>query len=242
MAGAAVSLSISGVKAMGRARRAADGGYVYHVLNRANGRMPIFESDDDFAAFEQILEEGRDRYEMRILAYCLLWNHWHLLLWPRNDGDLSRFTGWITLTHTQRWHAHRHSAGSGHVYQGRFKSFPVQEDDHFYTVSRYVERNALRAMLVEHAEQWRWSSLWRWKFGNAKEKGLLSAWPIPRPRGWVAHVNAPQTEAELLAIQRCVQRGQPFGDERWTGRTVKRLSLETTLRPRGRPRKSTGRP
>ena len=103
MAGAAVSLSISGAKAMGRARRAADGGYVYHVLNRANGRMPIFETDDDFAAFEQILEEGRDRCEMRILAYCLLWNHWHLLLWPRNDGDLSRFAGWITLTHTQRY-------------------------------------------------------------------------------------------------------------------------------------------
>lgn len=116
------------------------------MLNRANGRLPIFETDDDFAAFEQILEEGRDRCEMRILVYCLLPNHWHLLVWPRNDGDLSRFTGWITLTHTQRWHAHRHSSGSGHVYQGRFKSFPDQEDEHFYAVSRYVERNALRAM------------------------------------------------------------------------------------------------
>ncbi|GMQ80089.1 MAG: hypothetical protein BMS9Abin04_030 [Planctomycetia bacterium] len=70
-----------------------------------------------------------------------------LVVWPRKDKDLSRFTGWLTLTHTQRWHAHRHSAGTGHVYQGRFKSFPVQSDEHFLTVCRYVERNALRANL-----------------------------------------------------------------------------------------------
>jgi putative transposase len=85
---------------MGRARRAADGGVVYHVLNRANARLPIFERDEDFAAFERILAEGRERYDMRILAYCLLSNHWHWLLWPKRDGDLSRFVGWVTLTHT----------------------------------------------------------------------------------------------------------------------------------------------
>jgi putative transposase len=222
---------------MGRARRAADGGIVYHVLNRANARLPIFERDEDFAAFERILAEGCERYDMRILAYCLLSNHWHWVLWPKRDGDLSRFVGWVTLTHTQRWHAHRGSTGSGHVYQGRFKSFPIQDDDHFYVVCRYVERNALRAMLVEQAEQWQWSSLWRWKFGTAKEKKLLSTWPVARPRGWTTHVNAPQTEAELEAIRRCVRRGQPFGDERWTERMVKRLGLEMTMRPRGRPPK-----
>jgi REP element-mobilizing transposase RayT len=129
----------------------------YHVLNHANARLPIFERDEDFAAFERILAEGRERYDMRILAYCLLSNHWHWILWPKRDGDLSRFVGWVTLTHTQRWHAYRGSTGSGHVYQGRFKSFPIQDDDHFYVVCRYVERNALRAMLVEQAEQWRWS-------------------------------------------------------------------------------------
>ena len=91
-------------------------------------------------------------------------------IWPRQ-----RFTGWLTLTHTQRWHAHRQSTGSGHVYQGRFKSFPVQDDDHFCTVSRYVERNALRANLVERAEDWRCGSLYRWKLGTAKEKSLLAA-------------------------------------------------------------------
>jgi hypothetical protein len=91
--------------------------------------MPIFEKPEDYAAFERVLEEAVARTGTRLLAYCVLSTHWHLVLWPQEDGELSRFTGWLTLTHTQRWHAHRHSIGSGHVYQGRFKSFPVQDDE-----------------------------------------------------------------------------------------------------------------
>lgn len=159
------------------------------------------------------------------------------MVWPREDGELSRFTGWLTLTHTQRWHAHRQSTGSGHVYQGRFKSFPVQEDDHFYTLCRYVERNALRANLVTRAEDWRWGSLYRWKQGTSQEKSLLAAWPQPRRGAWVEYVNAPQSEAELAAIRRSVQRGCPYGEESWRDRIVRRLRLESTLRPQGRPRK-----
>ena len=133
---------------MGRPHRAAAGGYAYHVLNRANARMTVFEDDADYEAFEKVLVEAVARTQTRLLAYCLMPNHWHLVVWPRNDGELSRFVGWLTLTHTQRWHAHRHSTGSGHVYQGRFKSFPIQEDEHLYSVARYVERNARRANLV----------------------------------------------------------------------------------------------
>ncbi len=102
----------------------------------------------DYHAFERILAEGLERYPCRILSYQLMSNHWHLVVWPKGDGDLSRFMAWVTLTHTQRWHAHRDSAGTGHVYQGRFKSFPVQEDDHLYTVCRSVERNALRVVVT----------------------------------------------------------------------------------------------
>ena len=164
-------------------------------------------------------------------------NHWHLVVWPREDGELSRFVGWLTLTHTQRWHAHRRSAGSGHVYQGRFKSFPIQEDDHLYTVARYVERNALRARLVTRAEKWRWGSLYRWLRNSAEDRSLLASWPVPRQAGWVDHVNRPQTEAELAAIRRSLDRGSPFGDETWSAKAVRQLSLESTLRPRGRPKK-----
>src|SRR5262245_3981054 len=145
---------------MGRPLRAATGGMVYHLLNRANGRMTIFRKEQDYESFEAILEEACERERMRLLAWCLLPNHWHLVVWPRNNGDLSRFAGWLTLTHTQRWHAHHKSAGTGHLYQGRFKSFPVQEDTHFLTVCRYVERNALRAGLSPRAQAWRWGSLW----------------------------------------------------------------------------------
>jgi len=162
--------------------RTATGGLVYHVLNRANGRMRIFHKPEDYDAFERIVEEAAERVAMRVLAYCLMPNHWHLVLWPREDGDLSRFVGWASLTHTRRWHAHRRSEGTGHLYQGRFKSFLVESDEHLWTVCRYVERNALRAGLCQRAEQWRWSSLWRFVCGDEAARKLLSEWPVPRPR------------------------------------------------------------
>jgi REP-associated tyrosine transposase len=224
---------------MGRPRRAAEGGYIYHVLNRANARLTIFDDAADYEAFESVLLQAVERSGTRLLAYCIMPNHWHLLVWPRKDGELSRFLGWLTLTHTQRWHAHRHSAGSGHLYQGRFKSFPVEDDEHFYTVARYVERNAARANLVRRAEQWRWGSLFHWLRGSADDQRLLTAWPLPRQANWVQHVNEPLTEAELTAVRRSIDRGSPFGGSNWCQRTVERLRLEATLRPRGRPRKAT---
>jgi putative transposase len=212
-------------------------GCLYHVLNRANARLPIFDKPEDYEAFERILRDGVERSDMRLLSYCLMPNHWHLVLWPRADGDLSHFMAWVTLTHTQRWHAHRGSVGTGHVYQGRFKSFPVQEDEHFYTVCRYVERNALRARLVDQAEAWQWGSAWRMTHGDREARAFMAAWPLPRPRRWAQWLEEPQTEAELAALRRCVQRGSPFGDENWIEKTARALGLETTLRPRGRPRK-----
>ncbi|MEI7460717.1 MAG: transposase [Pirellula sp.] len=221
---------------MGRPKRAADGGLIYHVLNRANARLSIFEKDGDYEAFERILADAIERTGTRLLAYCLMPNHWHLVVLPIQDGELSRFTGWLTLTHTQRWHAHRHSTGQGHVYQGRFKSFPIQDDPHFLTACRYVERNALRAKLVAKAQDWKWSSLWRWNRGNAKEKSILSAWPVRRTPNWLDYVNEPQTELELAAIRRSVKRGCPLGEQGWTSKIIERLGLESTIRPHGRPK------
>jgi putative transposase len=222
---------------MPRRQRVATGGLAYHVLNRRVGRLPLFEKAGDYAAFECILREAYLRTEIRIAAYCLMPNHWHLLLWPRQDGELSDFLHWITVTHSQRWHAHRQTAGSGPVYQGRFKSFPVQTDGHFLAVARYVERNALRANLVAQAEHWRWSSLWRRLQADPNSTAFLDAWPMERPSQWLAWVNSPDTGAELGRLREHVHRGRPFGDETWAARIAKQLCLESTLRPRGRPRR-----
>jgi putative transposase len=222
---------------MPRPRRAAEGGLIYHALNRASARLAIFDSDDDYAAFERVLLQAVSRFDMRLLAYCLMPNHFHLLVWPRDDGDLSTFMRWLTMTHTQRWHAYHQTTGTGHLYQGRFKSFPVQSDEHFLTVCRYVERNALRANLVERAQDWRWGSLGSRRDRDATERPALAPWPIERPRDWTARVNRPFGPKDEAAVLRSIQRGQPFGSEMWQSEVAARLGLESVFRPRGRPRK-----
>jgi len=158
-----------------------------------------------------------------------------LVIWPARDRELTEFSAWVTLTHTQRWHAHRQSAGTGHVYQGRFRSFPVEEDDYFLTVCRYVERNALRADLVSRAEDWRWSSLWHRTQAGGNLPQWLSPWPVDKPARWLDWINQPQTAAELETIRISVQRGRPYGSGNWVQSMARRLNLEKTLRPTGRP-------
>jgi putative transposase len=184
-----------------------------------------------------VLEETLEQVPMRLLSYCLMPTHWHLVLWPRKTGDLAAFMQRLTTMHVRRWHRHRHSDGRGHLYQGTYKSFPVQEDAHFSTVARYVERNALRGGKVKRAEDWQWGSLWRRLTGSPQQRQILSEWPVERRRDWLQWVNRPQTEKELAALREAVKRGRPFGDPAWQGRTAKKLNLESTFRERGRPRK-----
>jgi len=210
---------------------------LFHVLNRGVGRMQIFDHEEDYAAFERVIAETLRVAPIRICAFCWMPNHWHFVLWPENDGDLPAFMQQLTNTHVKRWKQHRHEVGYGHLYQGRYKCFPVETDDYFYHVVRYVERNALRANLVERAELWRWSSLGRER-SKTEEAAfpILSDWPLPRPKDWLALVNEHQSEAELTALRRCVNRGRPYGNADWIARTAKSLGLESTLRSRGRPR------
>jgi putative transposase len=210
---------------------------VYHVLNRANGKRRIFENDRDYLAFERVLAEVQERVPIRILAWCVMPNHWHLLLWPHADGDLSNYMRLVTLTHTQRRHAHRGSTGTGHLYQGRFKSFVVQHDAHFLTVGRYVEANAFSGSLVGRAEDWRWGSLWRAVRGEADQLPRVEPWPVPRPADWLSFVNQRPEKAETDRLRRCAQRGCPYGDDTWVANLADQLGLKSTLRPRGRPPK-----
>ena len=216
---------------MPRHPRTSPGGFCYHVLNRGNGRQTIFHKGGDFDAFVKLLRQAGERSPVPLLAYCLLPNYFHLVLWPQQDGQLSNYMVWLLTAHVRRYHQHYHS--SGHVWQGRYRAFAIQEDEHLLTVLRYIERNPVRAGLVRRAQDWRWSSA-------ASARGsepTLDPGPVPRPEHWLEHVNEPQTEAEVERLRECSRRGRPFGDSLWRTDAARRLGLESTLRPRGRPRK-----
>lgn len=209
----------------------------FHVLNRAVARLPLFEKSEDYDAFERVLVEAAAREPLPILAYCIMPNHWHFVVQPETDQQLTDFFRWLTHTHAMRWHAHYKTGGTGHLYQGRFKAFPIEEDEHLLAVLRYVEKNPVRAALCESAVLWRYGSAWRTQFGNEESRRLIRKWPIPRPHQWRAFVDKPQSEAEIEAIRRSINRGTPYGSENWATQSAVRLQLQHTLRPRGRPRK-----
>jgi putative transposase len=218
---------------MPRTARSAIGGVVYHVLNRGNGRMRIFRKPGDYRAFVQLLIEGRERARVEVFGFCLMSNHWHLVLRPQRAGDLAAYLSWISNTHVKRYSAHYRKT-SGHLYQGRYKSFAVEEDSYFLTLLRYVEANPLRAGMVEAAEQWAWSSL---GCDEETSRKLLGEWPEDQPADWPAQVNKALSEAQLERIRTSIVRGRPLGSEPWTRRTAATMGLEYTLRPRGRPPK-----
>jgi putative transposase len=234
-------------------------------VSRAESRecaARIFDDDEDCAAFLRIAAEAIDRVPLELPACCVMLNRWHLVLRPREDGDLSRFTGWLTLTHTQRWHAHRHTTGSGHLYQGKFpltrgaakaasrtrqggigresrvQSSPGSERPSFSDPLPLRGAQPLRAGLIERAEQWAWSSLSaRLQEIPTHERPGLSDSPIDPPSDSLDVVNQPQSPQREEAIRTSMARRGPLGDPAWQQRTAAKLGLELTLRPRGRPRK-----
>jgi putative transposase len=195
-------------------------------MNRGNARAEVFHKDKDLDAFVRIMGEAGIRVPMRVVAYCLMTNHFHLVLWPRADGDLSRWMHWLLTTHVRRYL--RHYRHSGHVWQGRFKAFPIQQDEQLLTVVRYVERNPLWAGLVERAQDWRWSSLRRDAEGRSLDPG-----PAPRGANWLEFVNTPMTEAEVVAIRLSLRRDRPYGTDAWTTEAAGCLGLEYSTRARG---------
>ena len=219
---------------MPRIARVAPGGLIQHVYNRGNGRMKLFRKPADYDAFLNLLGEALDRVPgVRLLSYCLMPNHWHLVLWPTNVGELSGFMRWLSNTHVRRFR--QHTVGQGHVYQGRFKSFPVQEDRHLLLLMRYVEANPKRAKLVKQAEHWRWSSLTAARSPTGRK--LLSPSPVTRSRNWLNKVNQPLDKPDLNAARQSLKRGRPLGETEWVNKTATTHGLTFTLRPLGRPKK-----
>jgi len=226
---------------MPRAPRVDVAGYCYHVLNRANARYRMFRTEEDFAAFERVLAEAVNRAAgaIELFAYCVMGNHWHLVIRTHEHQAMGAFMKWLTTTHAGRYRVAHGQEGIGHLYQGRYKSFMIENDPHFLTVCRYVERNAARASLVERAEDWVWGSLYARREGSAEVADILRDWPVAGggPRHWLRTVNAALSQKELEAVRVCAQRGRPLGDAAWVQRTATRLGLASTLRIPGRPKK-----
>lgn len=207
--------------AMAYPKRQTPPGVVFHVLNRAVQKRQLFEVESDYRAFLRCVWEAHASVRVSILAFCVMPNHFHFVLAGNEEGQLSRFMARLTATHSKRWHQHRRSAGTGAVYQGRFKAFPVQTETYFYNVCRYVEGNALRAGLVGRAEQWPWSSLGQQK--NAYEVPI-AVWPLARPADWVELVNV-QHRTDVSRVRSCVVSGRPLGDLSWVARTEDQMGL-----------------
>lgn len=219
---------------MPRLPRIAPDGLVHHVLNRGNAKATIFHSRRDYEHFLLLLAEAGDRVPMCLLAFCVMRNHWHLVLWPFRGGDLSVYMQWLTNAHVRQHHKRHGTVGHGHLYQGRFKNFLIQTDRHLFAVIRYVEANASRAGLVGRAEDWPWSSAQTTTAPDGRS--LTSAWPVPKPLGWLTYLNQPTPDWRLDELRRSVCRGAPFGEAGWVARTAETLGLHSTVQPQGRPK------
>jgi putative transposase len=204
---------------MPRRARVAPGGQVYHIMNRASGDLLLFDGPASYRRFVHLVAEAADFTGMRILAFCVMPNHWHMVVWPRNDADLRRFVQRFTIRHAHSWHVRNGTVGRGALYQGRYKSFPVGDDSYLLTVCRYVERNPVRALLAGRAEEWPWSSAcWRARDGsparsdgdNARQPVRLEPLRADAPRDWLRWVNEPQTDAELHRLRLHVRSGAPL--------------------------------
>lgn len=206
---------------MPRTARASVGNVCYHAMSRGNNRMTVFDTDADYRAFLNVMAYAKTHVPMRIWSYCLMPNHFHIVLCPYADGDLGRWMHRLLSTHVRRHH--RVHKTCGRVWQGRFKAFPIQLDTHLLTVLRYVERNPLRAGLVASAVDWRWSSIYQLDAEGADD--LCDPLPIERPRPWIAFVDQPQSQDEVDALRRCVHGNVPFGTRRWVTRTARSLGL-----------------
>jgi len=213
-----------------RAARGLVGGQVYHVLNRGNGRANVFHKPEDFAAFVKLIAEAKERHPVKVIAYCLMTNHFHLVVKPTTGADLSNWMRWLMTSHVRRYH--RHYGSSGHVWQGRFKSFVVKDSDHLLAVMRYVEGNPGQAQMVSSAKDWPWSSH-RENLGtvsdqrsvtvpvngNLPREGQAPEVPVPivdvgminLPKDWTTFVDTPLTGKELNGLRHSLHRQIPFG-------------------------------
>jgi putative transposase len=205
-----------------RIPRGQRGGYAYHIINRGNGRGTVFHKPQDYEAFISLLAEAKKRHRVKLFGFCLMPNHFHLVVEPADQTALSQFMQWLLTSHVRRYH--KHYGTSGHIWQGRFKSLPVQRDEHLMTVLRYVLQNPVRAGLSSTVREWLWSSV--------RRPQLIDLCPVRDDEQLAELIK----EDQLATIRECLNRQRPFGREDWQAEMARTFGLGSTLRPRGRPR------
>ena len=204
---------------------------VFHVYNRAVQSATLFQQPADYDLFLRVLRDALERVPVRLLAYVLMPTHWHLVLWPGRGHVLADLMKWATGTHVQWYRMTTGTRGRGALYQGRYKSIPVDTDAYFYNLIRYVERNPLRKCLVKTVDGWRWSSRWP---SPGPDHPPLSEWPVPRPGDWDARLRETEEGAQLEEIRTAIRRTLPYGRPTWQKDVVERLGWPTGLVKPGR--------
>ena len=172
---------------MARPRRNTAPDAIHHIVNRGNRKKLIFRKEGDYRAFVEILEQAVDKFGVRLIAFCVMPNHWHLVVWPDQRVSISAFMHWVTSTHVRRYHLHHGLTGTGHLYQARYRNHVCKDDRGVLAVMRYVEGNPVAAGIVRRAQSWRWSSL-RMRMDGA-DRGFLSDPPITLPENWPTYIN-----------------------------------------------------
>jgi len=193
---------------MPRAKRFARPDSVHHVINRANDRRQLFDSPSDYDEFLRLIAWAKERCRIRILAFCVMPNHWHFLLWPGNENEIPKFIHRLTTTHSVRRRRATNSVGFGHVYQHRYHSFLVDSESYYFKVIHYIEANPLRAGLVSSAKDWAWSSLMERR--SAADQSIIDSGPLVLPPDWDELVDEPLDLDVLQRIRSGFQQRKPI--------------------------------
>ena len=220
---------------MPRGPRISPTGFVQHVLNRGDHRETLFHKPGDFRAFLKAFRDTALQIPMRLLAYCIMRNHFHFVLWPHDGEDLPRFMHLLMATHISSYIRHYPPPSPGHLYQNRYTNGLIEPGRSLIAVIRYVEANALAAGIVRRAEEYPWASASAYATDEGRPE--IADWPIERPKDWLTLLNLRTPAQELKRIQQTAARGAPYGCQDWTKRVIRAYNLEHTVRQRGRPSK-----
>lgn len=221
---------------MPRIARIIAAGYPHHITQRGNNRAAVFFDDEDRQMYLKLLSGYTQRYNISIWAYCLMDNHIHLLAVPETDTALSRGIGLTNLTYTQ--YLNRKLKQSGRIWQNRFFSCVVENDQYLWSVARYIERNPLKVALAASAELYRWSSAKAHITGANDPLLDATPWLSPEERHAYAEFVRDEDEETDDAIRRATRTGRPYGRDQFIDQLE--FQLNQSIRPKkpGRPHKT----